>query len=563
MIYFNFLTLIYIMLKKNIRRPLRLFTKEKKPYIIYKSKKYYIKSTEIKDILKLISKLHKKTIKKVQDDITPKKNIKKYLNESIKLTGGPSSSTSTNIGKEIEKETFMINKLNEKLEEIKDKDKKLNDKIKAIEDKENNIKAIQNDDKDVDKLIVYDNNDKIYKLETNFGPIKGVSIDDVKKNLNKNLLLIYNKYHNDVEDLQKEKKIVEGQMNNIIEEKKNIELQVDDLQKKEKILKGKIYTTKFYSNIKKSIDQKRFQKLEDEKKKIEQDKLNFESLSKKQQEDLLEKEQKIKEKEQELINKQVDIDRKQRYINYDKMSIDELNIISRNLFNTDRDSKVQFNNLYNNFYNLQEDNKYPKEKKLEKELLINFILDKQDQNAANQQIQVQEQEQEQGNGKSNNNDFGLWNYQIDKIMKPFKLFIKTITMDELDNMIKYIFDNKILKGSFILNVGNHWTAIYYDFENEYVLEYYDPFGDPPKSKIINLFKDLILKLNIDVFVKFKINRIQQQDVRTSNCGWFSMYFLIMRYNNYTFKYITKFKNIKQEEKNIEDLKNKYDQFGFI
>ena len=136
-------------------------------------------------------------------------------------------------------------------------------------------------------------------------------------------------------------------------------------------------------------------------------------------------------------------------------------------------------------------------------------------------------------------------------------------MNELEDMIKYIFDNKILIGSFILNVGNHWTAIYFDFEKEFVLEYYDPFGDPPNFKIIKLFKDLILKLNIEVFVKFKINKIQQQNIITSNCGWFSMYFLIMRYNNYTFKYITKFKDTNKDEQNIEQLKDKYDKFGFL
>jgi hypothetical protein len=45
------------MYKKNIKRPLRIFTKGKKPYIIYKDKKYNIKSTEIKDMLKFINKL--------------------------------------------------------------------------------------------------------------------------------------------------------------------------------------------------------------------------------------------------------------------------------------------------------------------------------------------------------------------------------------------------------------------------------------------------------------------------------------------------------------------------
>ena len=148
-------------------------------------------------------------------------------------------------------------------------------------------------------------------------------------------------------------------------------------------------------------------------------------------------------------------------------------------------------------------------------------------------------------------------------MAPFKLFIKSITIEELNDMIKYIYDNDILIGGFILNIGNHWTAIYFDFKNEFVLEYYDPFGDPPKNIIIKSFKELILKLNIEVFVKFKINKIQQQDIKTSNCGWFSMYFLIMRFNNYSFKDITKYKNIKKDEQNIEELKDKYDKFGFI
>ena len=165
-----------------------------------------------------------------------------------------------------------------------------------------------------------------------------------------------------------------------------------------------------------------------------------------------------------------------------------------------------------------------------------------------------------GNGK---NDFGLYNYQLDKIMKPFKLYIKAIRLEDLKEMINYIYDNNILIGSFILNIDKHWVAIYFDFKNEYVLEYYDPFGEPPRQIIIDLFKKLILSFNINVFIKIKINKIQQQNINSSNCGWFTMYFLIMRYNNYTFKYITKFKDIDKQEDNIEELKDKYDKFGFI
>ena len=53
------------MIKKIIKRPLRIFVKNSKPYIIYKDKKYNIKSTEIKDVIKFINKLNKKTTKKI------------------------------------------------------------------------------------------------------------------------------------------------------------------------------------------------------------------------------------------------------------------------------------------------------------------------------------------------------------------------------------------------------------------------------------------------------------------------------------------------------------------
>jgi hypothetical protein len=65
-------------------------------------------------------------------------------------------------------------------------------------------------------------------------------------------------------------------------------------------------------------------------------------------------------------------------------------------------------------------------------------------------------------------------------MKPFKLYIKSIRLEDLKEMIKYIYDNNILIGSFILNIDKHWVALYFDFINEFVLEYYDPFGKNPR-----------------------------------------------------------------------------------
>ena len=464
------------MIKKIIKRPLRIFVKNRKPYIIYKDKKYNIKSTEIKDVIKFINKLNKKTTKKIQTDNKPKKDIKKYLNETIKLIGGPT--TSQNLTQNIEKDTFKINELNKKLE-----DKKIisNDLIKMLKN-----------DK-IDELISFDKKNNKYNLTTKNLIIEGDSIDDIKNKLDDG----YNKLQTDIQDI---------------------------------------------------INQKDTFKQEKEK---------FEELA------FLQK-QSIKNKEYKLDLKDKEINKKEKFINLSKLSTDkELKNITKQIFNIDRDS-IKFFDIYNEFYNLEGDDRYEIKNnlinnnkmtnKMKKEDLINFIIDYENK-TKDEQITPYT-----GEGK---NDFGLYNYQIDKIMKPFKLYIKTIRLEDLKDMIKYIYDNNILIGSFILNINKHWVAIYFDFKTEYVLEYYDPFGEPTRQIIIDLFKNLILSFNINVFIKIKINKIQQQNINSSNCGWFSMYFLIMRYNNYTFKYITKFKDINKQEDNIEELKDKYDYFGFI
>ena len=512
---------------KKVKRPLRIFTKSNKPYIIYKDKKYNIKSTEIKDMLKFINKLNKKTIKKVSTDNKKKKDIKKYVNESIKLLGSPISSNIQPIN--LEKDTFLINKLNEKIEKDKIKIDKLDDNIKAIEQKKNNLKSIQNEK--IDELIVYNKKNNKYIFKTKKLKIEGDSIDDVKKKIDIGF-----------EDLVEQQDIMN-------KEKDKIKSLFDELKYKQDKLKEDLAIRKIQTFVKNKKQNKEIKKFKEEKE-------NFEALTSLQK--------------QALSNKEKEIDRKTRYIKYDRdFTNKELDDLSKKLSIPNLDAKVALSNYYNDFYNIKEEEKLPKTKKLPKEKYINLILDLEDKLKNNPQIEEvknedeQEQEQDiQGEGKYNK-DFGLWNYQIDKIMQPFKLYIKSITYQELDELIKYIYNNNIMIGGFILNVGNHWTAIYYDFKNEFVLEYYDPFGDPPKFNIIKSFKDLILNFNIEVFVKFKINKIQQQDIKTSNCGWFSIYFLIMRFNNYSFKDITKYKNIKRDEQNIEELKDKYDKFGFI
>lgn len=91
----------------------------------------------------------------------------------------------------------------------------------------------------------------------------------------------------------------------------------------------------------------------------------------------------------------------------------------------------------------------------------------------------------------------------------------------IDEISKIPIDSKM---GVILNLdkhdqkGSHWVALYIDADDDQSVEYYDSFaGDPPESLMRDL-KDLISKINPDVYLKFKINRIKQQSEDSDSCG---------------------------------------------
>ena len=201
--------------------------------------------------------------------------------------------------------------------------------------------------------------------------------------------------------------------------------------------------------------------------------------------------------------------------------------------------------------------------------LYEYIYESKNPKQIEQQIPEDDQE---GEGEKKMKG-GLWTNQINKIMEVNKYYIDTIANNELDEILNYIYNNNILKGCFIMNTLNsydhsvgHWVAIYYDVSNdgEYTLEYYDPFGnDPDNKKLIDKFKKLFEKLNIDAYVKVKINKIKQQSISSNNCGWFCIKFLLERLNGISFKDATKYKKISKNEDNITEIKKHYNKYGFI
>lgn len=503
------------MKKDYIKRPRRIYYKSGKPYIIYKSKKYSISGTDPKTILKIINRLSKKykrkTITKDKED-NKKNSVDKFLTGIItsKIMAGASTVEQDIKNKDTEQKINQINKTMLAIENKIDEDKKM---ISKVEDS-NILKAIEySKDNDITNLYKYDDKDKKYKFYiTNDKFIPA----DSKEELNKILESSYNEYlslQKELPKLQKTQEELNKKLNDTIEQKEEQMIQKLDITKKKFI----------NENILKSQSVLK-DKIEDTKTTKKKDKIGIEDYI---------KEQKLNRKDITTYLKRVEKDpiSKNELIDY--------------ITNTQIKPKVE-----------QE-----AEKIIINEPLPLGGLEKNSKEFSSLP--------EQGEGKSNKLD-GLYDHEIDKIMSNTKYYLWTITKDEIDEIIKYIVDNKILKCCFIMNTANrydnknkyhHWVAFYMDFEDDMSLEYYDSYADPLDSKIKNKLQNMLEDLNINVYVKLKENKIKDQPLNSSLCGYYCIAFLLKRLNNVSFKSATNYKSLN--EKNMKELKNKYEKFNFI
>ncbi len=125
------------------------------------------------------------------------------------------------------------------------------------------------------------------------------------------------------------------------------------------------------------------------------------------------------------------------------------------------------------------------------------------------------------------------------------------------------------KMGFILNLdtsdqkGSHWVAIYIDAKDDNSVEYYDSFGNDPPERLLKDLKTMIDKINPNTYLKFKINKIKQQSVSSSNCGFHAMQFLLDRFAGKPWTFCTGFNDIKNSEKKAEKFKKKLKSYGYI
>lgn len=161
-----------------------------------------------------------------------------------------------------------------------------------------------------------------------------------------------------------------------------------------------------------------------------------------------------------------------------------------------------------------------------------------------------------GDGKTSNN--GLTSVEITKYMKNYKNFVGVYAADQLGSVPA----NKS-KFGFIMNTEpirvkhGHWIAVYLDSKDSKSLEYFDPFGLPSNPQFNKDIKKLIDSLKLDFYLKYKINKVKVQDVRTNTCGWHSMQFLIDRFKGKPFVECSGWSDARRGEKRAKSLKKKF------
>ncbi len=180
-----------------------------------------------------------------------------------------------------------------------------------------------------------------------------------------------------------------------------------------------------------------------------------------------------------------------------------------------------------------------------------------------------------GSGSAFSED-ALTNYEIDNIMENEKNYIGCYCLDDLNEIIDYIKKHKIRHFNFIINtlteedfeededMIGHWISIWCDSDiGDFCI--FDPLGSE-NHDVIEIIKKEFNKYFEKTelhHLKFKTNSVREQAAFSHMCGWFCIRFIRMMNCGLSFKEATGFDDIKENEKDVNDLEKRYNKFGYI
>lgn len=167
---------------------------------------------------------------------------------------------------------------------------------------------------------------------------------------------------------------------------------------------------------------------------------------------------------------------------------------------------------------------------------------------------------------------GLYDSQIESIMKPEPRFLKVIARDEILSLIPLAKHATDAYGSFgfIMNLDSraqsskqHWVAVYCDPIDRKEICFYDPFGEPPPyEKVSADIKKLVAALDLPYSIKYKINMIPNQDISSNRCGIHAMLFLDKMFSGIPFSEATNY-SVYKSELNAKNTEEQLKKFGLV
>lgn len=166
-----------------------------------------------------------------------------------------------------------------------------------------------------------------------------------------------------------------------------------------------------------------------------------------------------------------------------------------------------------------------------------------------------------GRGKNTSLMVGLFNDQIDDMLRKYPHYVGCCSRDEIH---KINLNDGV--GGFIYNTvpsdkptdkEGHWRAIYINVDDDKSIDHYDSFGEPAEQDIQEQVKQLLESYNLPYYLKWKDNKIINQRSNSSNCGWFCINFLQDRFEGIPFIDSTGFSTVMKSENKIKGLKKKF------
>ena len=158
----------------------------------------------------------------------------------------------------------------------------------------------------------------------------------------------------------------------------------------------------------------------------------------------------------------------------------------------------------------------------------------------------------------------LNNFQIDATMKKYPGYLGTIAHNQFRTLLPFVKPHGDM--GFIINTdnagqpGTHWQAVFISPDRDREIDFYDSFGRNPDPKLMPDIHALVKKLQLPYHLKFKINKIEEQDASSENCGYYCIRFLVDRFRGDNFKKATGFPH---DEKQLEQWKAKFPPFKYI